>query len=548
MKIIIVIIISCAAVPLYSQTFTSSNLPIVIINTHGQTIMNEPKITADMGIIYKGEGVRNYVTDSLNHFNGKIGIEIRGSSTQMFPKKQYSVETRDASGNDLSVSLFGMPSEADWILSAEYDDKSLMRDVVAYTLSNSIGRYASRTKYCEVVINGEYLGVYMLYEKIKRDKNRVNISKLDSTGVSGDALTGGYIIKVDKLDGSGNDGWYSGFLPNIGSPFKIYYQYHYPKPEDITSAQKEYIKNFVLSYEIALYYNTFADTGIGYPKYFDVPSMVDFFLMNELTKNVDGFRLSMYMYKDKDSKNPKLFFGPVWDFNAGFGNCDYYDASKIQGWQLTYLTSNASFLSGDNFQVPYWWKKIYQDTSFMNLVKSRWELLRKDQFRIPRINSLIDSFAVHIDEAQQRNFVRWPILNTYVWPNAYIGGTYAKEIIYLKQWILDRVNWMDMQLSGKTLSVPSADDTSPGTFALTQNYPNPFNPATTVKFQIPSDGEVSLSVYDLLGNKVVNIIHGEMTAGLHTVNFNASGLSSGIYFYRLNSGSFSTTKKMILMK
>ena len=230
-------------------TFTSSNLPIVVINTNGQEIPDEYKITADMGIIYNGEGVRNNLTNPYNNYNGKIGIEIRGSSSQGFPKKQYSLETRDLAGNDLNVSLLGFPEESDWILFAPYNDKSLMRDVLAYKIANSMGRYASRSKYCEVVLNNEYIGVYVLFEKVKRDANRVNIKKLESSDISGDALTGGYIIKIDKTDGENNDGWYSTYLPYPQAPYSVFYQYHYPKPDNIVQQQKDYIQNKIFQFE-----------------------------------------------------------------------------------------------------------------------------------------------------------------------------------------------------------------------------------------------------------------------------------------------------------
>ncbi len=543
-----VVLLCSNAALLHAQTFTSSNLPIVLINTNGQTIVDEPKITADLSIIDNGPGVRNNLTDPPNHYKGKIGIEIRGSSSQMFPKKQYGFETRDSTGEDISVSLFGMPSEADWILSAQYNDKSLMRDALTYALSNSIGRYASRSRYCEVVLNGEYRGVYMLFEKIKRDKNRVNVSKLDSTGVFGDALTGGYIIKIDKLDGSGNDGWNSSFLPQLGSKYKILYQYHYPKPEDITEAQKNYIKNFVATFEANLFAPNYADTATGYSKYFDVPSMIDLFLINEMTKNVDGYRLSNFMYKDKDSKNPKLFFGPVWDYNHGFGNCDYYNASKIEGWQLIYLTSNEWFLGNDAFQVPFWWKKVLYDTLFRKRAALRWEELRKTKFSLPVIHRFVDSVAAHIDEAQQRNFVKWPILNTYVWPNYYVGGTYANEITYLKKWITDRVQWMDLELSGKILPAAKTPSSAPAMYRLGQNFPNPFNPTTEIEFQLPSEQLVSLRLYDVLGNEVRSLLHRTFAAGTHRLTVDAAALPSGIYFYRMNAGPFTSTQKMTLIK
>ncbi len=134
--------------------FESSNLPIVVINTHGQTIPDEYRIIADMGIIYNGPGQRNHVNDPFNNYDGKISIELRGSSSQMFPKKQYALETEDAQGENLNVSLLGLPEENDWILNGPYSDKSLIRNVLIYRLARDLGNYASRTRFCELVLNG----------------------------------------------------------------------------------------------------------------------------------------------------------------------------------------------------------------------------------------------------------------------------------------------------------------------------------------------------------------------------------------------------------
>jgi hypothetical protein len=542
--IVLILFVHCVQ----AQTFTSSNLPIVIINTNGQTIVNEPKITVEMRIIDNGEGKRNSITDSVFHYAGKVGIEIRGSSSQMFPKKQYGFETRDITGEDSAVSLLGMPSEADWILSAQYNDKSLMRDALTYWLANKTGRYASRSRYCEMVLNGEYRGVYILFEKIKRDKNRVSVSKLDSTGISGDNLTGGYIIKIDKLDGSGNDGWYSNFAPKPGSRFKVLYQYHYPKPEDITSAQKTYIRNSVLTFEAILYSPAFADSAKGYGHYLDIPSMIDVFLINELSRNVDAYRLSSFLYKDKDSKNPKFFFGPVWDFNHGYGNCDYYEASKIEGWQLDYQATNPGFSTGDEFQPPFWWKKVFDDPVFKKKAADRWEYLRATVLSQSRIYAFIDSIAVLVNEAQQRNFVKWPILNTYVWPNAFIGGSYVNEVKYLKTWILFRLDWMDRELAGRPLSARRDDPAYPAEHYLGQNFPNPFNPTTTIEYRLASDQFVQIRLYDLMGRCVRTMVHGEKPAGTHRITLDGVGLSSGVYYYRIDAGSYTITKKMLLMK
>ena len=218
--------------PAVSQVvFTSSNLPIIVIDTDGKPIVDEPKIPATMGIIDNGPGVRNAVTDPFNDSFGPIGIEIRGSSSQQFPKKQFAVETRDSAGNDMDRSLLKLPAESDWVLIAAYNDKTLLRDALMYNLNSGTGRYASRTRFCELVLNGNYAGIYILAEKVKRGKNRVNISKLTPADTTGDSLTGGYIVREDKIEGEQTQGWYSPYLPFSGSPVKVYFQYHYPSPD-----------------------------------------------------------------------------------------------------------------------------------------------------------------------------------------------------------------------------------------------------------------------------------------------------------------------------
>lgn len=525
---------------LHKVNFTSSNLPIVVIDTHGQAIPDEPKIAADMGIIYNGPGVRNNLSDPFNHYNGKIAIEIRGSSSQQFPKKQYGFETKDAQGKDLDVSLLNMPEEADWILSASYSDKTLMRNVLAYKLANDMGRYASRTQFCEVVLNGDYHGVYMLMEKIKRDKNRVNISKMEPTDISGDALTGGYIIKIDKLEGSDTDGWYSTFLPYPGAWQRIYYQYDTPKLEDLAPEQISYIKNFVFTFENLMTKPEYADPQNGYAQYIDIDSFVDYFILNEISRNVDGYRLSTFMHKDRDSKGGKLKMGPAWDYDLAFGNADYYNGAMLADWQVDFRVQS------DGFQIPFWWQKLMQDSTFTSRVYARWRELRTNVLEISRVHAYLDSMAAYIDEAQKRNFERWPILGTYVWPNAFIGQTYAEELNYLKEWLNLRMLWMEARIPGQPSSVDENNGFAPEDFMLEQNYPNPFNPATTIAFYLPRSGRVSLKIIDVAGREVMTLADQFMKAGRHEATFEAQGIASGVYFYRLQMGDFSLTKKLVL--
>ncbi len=526
-----------------SNQFQSSNLPIVIIDTYGQEIPDEPKILARMGIIDNGEGHRNNLNDPRNNYDGPIGIEVRGSTTQWFPKKQYAVETRDHSGNDSTVSLLGFPPEEDWILYAPYSDKSLMRNVLAYKLSNDLGRYASRTRFCELVLNGSYEGVYVLMEKIKRDRNRVNISKLLPTDIAGDAVTGGYIIKIDKPDGAKNDGWESPFLPYPGAWQRIYYQYHYPDQDEIAPAQKSYIRTFMTAFETVMSGPWFADPENGSARYIDVDSFVDNFILIELSKNIDGYRLSTFFHKDRDSKNGKLVIGPIWDYNLAFGNADYYLGAVVSGWQVDFLEQD------DNWENPFWWRKLMADSNFVNKINRRWQELRRGVLSVPRIYGIVDSLAALLGEAQQRNFERWPILGTYVWPNAYIGGSYLAEVRYLKSWIQNRMLWMDASMVGNASTHGvTVIDTGRQDFYLAPNYPNPFNGLTTLHVYLPTMADVVITIYNLAGKSLQSIFDGHLTAGDHIFTIDLSAFASGTYFCRLQAGEFRATRKLLLLR
>lgn len=531
-----------------SVNLISSNLPIVVINTFGQEIPDSGKIMARMGIIWNGDGNRNYITDPFNHYDGYVGIEVRGSSSQMFPKKSYAVETRDSLGNDRSVPLLGLPAEEDWIFYGPYNDKTLIRDVIAYKLASDLGRYASRSKFFELVINGEYKGIYILLEKIKRDANRVNIKKISPSDTTGDALTGGYIIKIDKLDGENNDGWYSYFRPFQQRSNLVFYQYHYPKPNEIIEVQKNYIKSFIYAFESAMYGPYYSDTTFGYWKYIDVNSFVDYILINELVKNVDAYRLSTFFYKDRDSRNPKLFAGPVWDFNLAFGNANYYEAYTSNGWYLEHVSEYSNIPSWENWLIPFWWKKIFGDYRFKQLVKERWQQLRQIKWTETRINSIIDSLTTLLAESRQRNFQKWPVIGQWIWPNYFVGQTYEEEILYLKNWLSSRLIWMDQEFNSFQTTVESKN--SLNNFILYQNFPNPFNSITKIRFSLKENDKVLVKLYDVLGREISVILGEFLPTGTYEIPLDAEylKLSNGIYFYELICSNFSDIKKMVYLK
>jgi hypothetical protein len=502
---------------LSAQNLTESNLPIIIINTNGQSIPDEPKIVADMGVI-NNNGV-NHIDDSFNDYSGKVAIEIRGSSSQMFPKKQYGIELRDVNNNDLSAPLLGFPPEADWILFAPYNDKSLVRDALAYELGRAMGRYASRGKFCELVINGDYMGVYLLLENVKRDANRVDISKLTPDENFGDDVTGGYILKIDKATGNGDAGFTSAFPPlhSSGSQSVLFF-YEYPSAEDITFNQQQYIQNFIGSFETALKSSTYKDLVKGYPAFIDAESFIDFFIMNEVTRNVDGYRISTFLHKEKDSKGGKLRMGPIWDFNLGFGNADYCDGWKTSGFAYEFN----DVCPQDWWLVPFWWERLMEDAAFKRKLGVRWSSLRSSTFSDESIVSKVDSLSSLLNSgSQQRNFQRWPVLGTYVWPNAYIGNTYTNEIAWLENWLLQRMDWLDVQL------LPAATNTGYEEHSGVVVTPNPLIDNIAIDFSTMEKSARHVQLLNSIGQQVYDV---NFSPTEQKVTMSLSHLPTGVYF------------------
>ncbi len=428
---------------LYAQVnFTSSNLPIIIIDTNGEWIPDEPKIEAEMKIIDNGAGNRNYVTDNVYAYEGKIGIEVRGHSSQRFDKKQYGIELWDENGNDINASLLGMPEESDWVLNASHIDKTFLRNVLIFKFANDMGRYASRTKYFELILNGDYRGIYILQEKIKRDKNRVDIKKIDPEDISGDKLTGGYILHIDRPE-EDEKKWYSPYPPILGGYGRVYYNIQEPKLEDIAQEQFDYIKNYITQFETILSTNVYNDPFSGYYNYIDVDSFVDCYLLNEFSKNTDAYRLSAYFYKDRDSEKGKLVMGPLWDFDISFGLADYDDGHNPFGWQ-SFKQSNGDIAN------PFYTIKLMNDPVFINKLSKRWYELQKTILSYLSVTYYIDSQTAILSEAISRNSARWPELfdgNSYVWPNKNNFTSYEAEVNYLKSWLSQRYYWLNTHLS-----------------------------------------------------------------------------------------------------
>ena len=241
-------------------TLDSSELPIVMINTLGQTIIEGTKINALMDMKYNGPNSITYVTDSANIYSGNIGIEIRGGTSAGFPQHPYGIETRDSSGANNNVSIFGMPSENDWVLLSNFNDRSLVRNPLAFKLFGDMGNYSPRTSLCEVLVDSSYKGIYVFGEKIKRDNGRVHISKLASVDSIGDQLTGGYILQQNYWDATNS--FQSNYSPIDHPGFDVHFVYEYPWADSITVPQKAYIASYIDSLEDALYSPNFLNPSL----------------------------------------------------------------------------------------------------------------------------------------------------------------------------------------------------------------------------------------------------------------------------------------------
>ncbi len=518
-------------------TLDSSELPIISILTNGQEIVGDPKIDALMQIRYNGPGTITHVTDSPNIYDGHIGIEIRGASSGGYPQRPYGLETRDAAGEDLDVSLLGMPEESDWVLLSNFNDRSLIRNTLSHKLFTAMGQYSPRMQLCEVLLDSVYKGIYIFGEKIKRDKNRVNIANLKPEDVDGDDLTGGYILQQNYWDPSTS--FQSNYSPIDHPEFDVHFVYESPKPIDITEVQKLYIASFVDSLETALYSPDFTDPDIGYRKYLDVKSFIDYFLINELARNNDGFKKSVFFHKDRFSKGGKMKAGPIWDFDWAWKNmwgCDIFSALDGSGW-----AHHINDCPTDNYSCG-WYVRLFQDSTFLDELKCTYEEYRETIFDTNYVFSYIDSMGLAVANAQERHFKKWPILGISgpaPEVNA-IATTYAAELDTLKSWINLRINWLDANMPG--LCSQSTGVFGPAAQqAWVDYFPTPTSQTVHFEGKISGSLPARFVVYDMTGRKVNQTIWQS-----ESISFDYNLPLAGIYYFSItNASGQSQTGKLI---
>lgn len=464
--------------------FTESNLPLVLINTNGQEIYSEPKIAAEIKIIDNGPGLINHPTDTNYAYEGKILTELQGFTGPYYPKKNYDFDIVDDDSLEIDTVLLGLPSENDFILKAEYLDYSLMKNTITYEMSRRMGRYAPRTKFCEVVLNGEYIGVYTLTEKVKRDQNRVDIAALNPEDISGDELTGGYIIEINE-NGYPND-WNSQYDPinSATCDLPVAYKMVYPKIEEMEAEQFNYIHDFVDSFENALNSNDFLDAVSGYRKFISVKSFIDFMIVNEFSANYDSYGRSTFLYKEKITDGGQLNIGPPWDYDRAFA------PGTEQGWVWE--------ITHPYWPFPFWWSRFREDPEWVNEVYCRYTSLRGDVLSNQSFYEIVDSLHQLLQEPAQRNFKKW----------AELGVTSPDYFVdELKNFVTNRFVWLDNAVALDYVEAPDA------TFTMEQVS---FN---TYKFTpVLSDGNFNWDFGDGTFSTEQTPIHAYASAGTYSIS------------------------------
>lgn len=369
-----------------------TGLPIISITTE-----NGEEISS------RDDYVKGFVTINgtrlFDNSSGDMKIKGRGHSTwYVHPKKPYQLKF------DEGTEVLGMPEDRKWIFLAEHSDKTLMRNSLAFEMGYiSNLDWTPEHQYSEVFINGEYNGTYNITQKVEASENRVNLG------------ANGFLCEIDTPDHLEEGDIYFN-----STQFTVQIK----EPEiDFESQEYNYIKNHIIEFENVLYSSNFKDPQNGYRKYIDVETFVDWYLINEIAKNVDSKDYSsMYFYH---VPGLKIKMGPLWDFDLGFGNVDFADSQYPEGFWV---------------KDHKWFSRLFEDPYFVNQVKIRFNYFKSNQ---DYLIQLIDEKTEYLKYAQKENDQKWDVFGNYIWPNPVVYETHEEEVNYLKNWFVSRMNWLD---------------------------------------------------------------------------------------------------------
>jgi len=400
----------------------SSDLPVVIVETFGGGDIPSTSQEASYMTIHEQSAGRTALTN-LPTVGARTGIRRRGESSlrSTGSSPNLAVEAWNADDDDTDIAPLGMPAESDWVLYAPYHfDRVYLNNPFMFELSNLVGIYATRTRWCEVFLHtsggdlsyASYAGIYAFTERIKRGDERVDVERMTPLDSTEPNVTGGYMWKIDKAD-PGKQSFSAG---GQGSMYHVY-----PRDENITTAQRNWLIGHLNEFGAALNGPNFRDDDVGYARYIRVPPAIDHHILNVLSKNADALRLSTYLYKPRGER---FTWGPIWDFDRALESSDGRDNAPT-GW----TGGTAYFTYG-------WWNRLFRDPDFCQQWIDRWQELRGGLLSTTNMFAIIDDMADELAEAQVRNYA--------VRPGPRFGSWQA-EIDHLKDWLQQRATWMDGQ-------------------------------------------------------------------------------------------------------
>jgi CotH kinase protein len=467
-----------------AQTLTETNLPIVILSSAGQPIGFDIPVKIGLKIIENGANLPNHPTD-LPIYQGAISIKIRGNYSAILPQKPYAFETLNANSTaDSSVSLLGFPEESDWILLANWNDKTFLRNAMMFDIARSMGHYATRSRHVEVLLDGEYQGIYLFCEKIKRDANRLKIKKLQPSDDDFPKITGGYIFRHDYEADWETENWQPQNCPDR----KLNFELIYPKIDSISTAQFDYLKSYLDSFERALFAPDFNNLAGGWRQFADEKTWVDYLVLNEFAQNGDGFKKSMYFHKNRGEK---LKLGPIWDFDWALKFFPWF-SPNVNNWMFAQNPCD-----NDILLVPYF-VRLMEDDAFVEAVKCRWTTLREGVLSTQNLTFYIDSVVGKLDAAKTRHFQKWNCLGydsgapeNPPYPTTFVGEISKFELFLQKRIVFLDVHWF----SNSCLSDAQIIDNQ--RFNL---YPNPSDGRFFMK-NLPDANR--FKIYDSFGRLVL---------------------------------------------
>lgn len=414
----------------YLQLFTnvariSSTLPILVMDAFGKDVPVSAQRSFVHLSLHEPVNGRTSLTNAPT-LTTRAGFRVRGSTSAGMAQQGFAVTLLDEFNDDRDLPLLGMPEDSDWVLYApNIFDPVLIHNPFIHQLSRDMGRYSPRTRFVEVFLvrspgrvrDTHYHGLYVLQEKIKIGKNRVAIHKLDIDDVKAPEVTGGYLLKFDRL-GPGEQGL------NAGGAGMVYVE---PKEQLIEQPQRapqaRYLRSYLNDFDRALHGPNWKDPEKGYAAFFDVPAAIDFHVLEVLSGNVDAMVLSTHFYKPR---NGKITYGPHWDFDRALGSTDGRDDDPRR-W------NTGPFFGGA------WWPRLFSDPDFWQRWVDRWQELRRTHFSTTNLNGLVDRLTAELADAQPRQYKRWDMNPR--------GGSFRSEIDLMKSWLSNRVDFIDGQLT-----------------------------------------------------------------------------------------------------